>query len=158
MIQGSCSKMYMNGFLPLQCAFLTSFSAAVSSAHSIQPHWCSFSFSNMTISLPPHSWSPYRLLSLPGISFPLLFACLFSSLIQMWSHVTFWENLSWWPYIVKHTCFSPFTLIFVVHIFLQLICIWYGHIVLMYCLPFQIEHIPHEAEIWICGVLLIAKV
>lgn len=80
-----------------------------------------FFFSIMPNSLPPHSWSPYWRLPLPGISFPLLFGCLLSSLIQLCSHVTFWENLLWRPYLLKHTCFSPFTLILAVHISLQLI-------------------------------------
>lgn len=121
--------MYMNCFLPLQRVCLTSFPASLSSAYSTQPHWCScFFFSSVPNSLPPHSWSPYWRLPLPGISFPLLFACLLSSLIQMCSHVTFWENLLWRPYLLKHTCFSPFTIILAVHIFLQLISIWYGHI------------------------------
>lgn len=70
-------------------------------AHSVCPHWCSYSFSNMPNSLPPHSLPPYYFFSLSRISFP--FACFLLLLIYICSCVTLLEKLPRRPCILKHT-------------------------------------------------------
>lgn len=151
----------MNYFLPLQCIFLTSFLASLSSAHSTQPHWCScfFFFFFKRAQFTPTSFMITILAAHIAWNILSSFVCMSSSITHSdvcTCHLLRKPSLK--TLHSNHTCFSPFPLILAVHIFLLAFDMGMFIYFFTYCLPFQIECIPHEAEFWICGVLLIAKV
>lgn len=116
-------------FWPLHCVFLISFLTSYLfiffPAHSICPHWCSCSFSNMPNSLPPHSLPPYYFFSLPRISFP--FVCKFS-FITHWHMFTCYliRKTSQKTLYFKTPSHCPFLSWFEVLLFLQITVIWCG--------------------------------